>query len=72
MKIDSDEMHDAIPGAPPGHGGANCCHMPTPEEPKMAEIYANMAVQSSRRIAPMAETTTVAPEPSRSPAIRSP
>lgn len=32
-------LHDAVPGARPGAGGANACHMPAPEEPKMADIY---------------------------------
>lgn len=35
-------MRDAVPGAPPGRGGANCCHMPTPEEPRVAQVYANI------------------------------
>lgn len=42
MIDDEIVMHDAVPGARPGRGGANCCHMPAPEEPKMATIYANM------------------------------
>lgn len=35
-------MRDAVPGAPSGRGGANCCHMPTPETKKMSGIYAGI------------------------------
>ena len=34
----TDEIEDAVPGKVP----ANACHMPTPEDPKMAEIYAGI------------------------------
>lgn len=42
MGADDIVIRDAIPGAPSGHGGANLCHMPTPEEPKIATIYRQM------------------------------
>lgn len=42
LKDDDVILHDAIPGAPPGRGGANTCHMPVPEEPAIATVYANL------------------------------
>lgn len=38
----SDELPDAIPGAPPGRGGANACRMPVPEKPDVAAIYGSI------------------------------
>ncbi len=35
-------VHDTVPGARAGDGGANVCHMPTPETPKMAGVYKQM------------------------------
>lgn len=40
--IDDTIMHDAVPGARPGRGGANCCHMPVSETKKLSTVYAGI------------------------------
>lgn len=39
---DDATIRDATPGARPGEGGANACHMPTPEGDRMAKVYAGI------------------------------